>query len=79
VPYLVEHGRTAWLVEPDLPEEMAQALAHVLSDSSLRVTLREQGLALARACAWTPVGRLWLDLYERLARSATADIRGTPA
>jgi L-malate glycosyltransferase len=68
VPYLVEHGRSAWLVPPDAPELMADAVARVLRDETLRRTLRENGIALAASCSWPIVTRQWLELYHRLER-----------
>lgn len=67
VPFLVEHGRTAWLVEPDTPETMAQGLARVLHDDRLRHALRSNGLELARSCSWAAVKGQWLGLYRSLA------------
>lgn len=67
VPYLVEHGKTAWLVRPDDPQAMAEGIAHVLRDAGLREALRSNGLALARSCSWATVGRQWTDLYRQLA------------
>jgi glycosyltransferase involved in cell wall biosynthesis len=43
VPYLVEHGRTAWLVPMDAPECMAAGILKVLQDEKLRGTLVEPG------------------------------------
>jgi glycosyltransferase involved in cell wall biosynthesis len=79
VPHLVEHGRTAWVVEPDSPEQMARGVARVFGDAALRATLREQGLALARSCAWGVVGGRWLALYDDLARSAGGALYGATA
>lgn len=79
VPHLVEHGRTAWLVEPDSPEQMARGIERVLGDAALRATLREQGLALARSCAWGAVGSRWLALYDELARHAGGAVYGAAA
>ena len=66
VPYLVEHGRTAWLVPSDAPELMADAVARVLRDEPLRRKLRENGVALASSCSWPIVTRHWLELYDRV-------------
>jgi len=70
VPHLVEHGHSAWLVAPDDSDSMAQGVAHVLRNTALARSLRENGLALARSYGWTVVGRQWLALYERLAARA---------
>jgi glycosyltransferase involved in cell wall biosynthesis len=67
VPYLVEHGRSAWLVPPEEPEAMAVGLATVLRDLRLRETLYTSGLALAHSCSWDAVRPRWLELYRRIA------------
>lgn len=64
VPYLVEHGRSAWLVPPDSPIEMAEAIALVARDERLRRELRSNGIELAKACSWPMVKRQWLQLYQ---------------
>ena len=68
VPYLVEHGRSAWLVPPDAPELMADGVARVLRDETLRRKLRQNGTLLAGSCSWPIVTRQWLELYDRLTR-----------
>jgi glycosyltransferase involved in cell wall biosynthesis len=70
VPYLVEHGRTAWLVPVDDPRTMADGLARVLTDAPLRERLRSEGRALARACSWPNVKQQWLETYRELARKS---------
>ena len=66
VPYLVEHGCSAWLIPPDAPELMAEALARVLNDADLRRKLRANGIELANSCSWSNVKRQWLELYDRV-------------
>jgi glycosyltransferase involved in cell wall biosynthesis len=70
VPYMVEHGRTAWLVPPEAPEAMAEGVAHVLCDRESREGLVRAGLDLARACGWPAVRARWLDAYARAADAA---------
>lgn len=70
VPYLVEHGRTAWLVPVDVPERMAAGIVHVLEDDKLRATLVEQGVHLAHSCGWPAVREQWQSLYRVLANGA---------
>lgn len=65
VSYLVEHGQTAWLVEPDSPQAIASGVAQVLGDGALRGQLVANGLELARSCAWTAVKARWLAAYAR--------------
>jgi phosphatidylinositol alpha 1,6-mannosyltransferase len=54
-----EHGRNAWLVEPDSGPAIADALRRLLADSSLRHRLAAGALATARA-------RDWASVYDRL-------------
>jgi len=67
VPYMVEHGRTAWLVPPDEPAVMARGVVTVLTDHELGARLRSEGLALARQCGWPEVRQRWLSTYHELA------------
>jgi glycosyltransferase involved in cell wall biosynthesis len=68
VPYLVEHGRSAWLVPPDSPDAMAEAIVLVACDSRLRRELRAGGIEIARACSWPTVKHQWLQLFEGVLR-----------
>ncbi|MEP7245091.1 MAG: glycosyltransferase family 4 protein [Gammaproteobacteria bacterium] len=67
VPYLVEHGKSAWLVAVDAPDQMAAGIARVIRDRTLAEFLRENARALADGCSWPSVRPQWLDLYEQLA------------
>jgi glycosyltransferase involved in cell wall biosynthesis len=78
VPYLVEHGRSAWLVPPDDPELMAQGISQLLRNFALRATLRANGLALASSCSWGTVKQQWLDLYDRVARQRSRQMLHAP-
>jgi glycosyltransferase involved in cell wall biosynthesis len=55
VPFLVEDGKTALLVPPRNPEQMAVAVLRVLRDESLRDRMVENGLEHARRFAWKSV------------------------
>jgi glycosyltransferase involved in cell wall biosynthesis len=70
VPFLVEHGQTAWLVPPDSPVATAAAIARVLDDTAVRQRLIANGLALARNCSWNVVRTQWLELYRSLSVGA---------
>jgi glycosyltransferase involved in cell wall biosynthesis len=72
IPYLVEHGRSAWLVPPENPEALAAGVKLVLQDARLREDLRANGLALARSCSWPAVRPQWLEVYGRATRCRTA-------
>src|SRR5512138_2034274 len=69
-----EHGRNAWLVEPDSAPAIADALRRLLADPSLRHRLAEGALSTARARAWGEVYDQLLEDY-RGAVTAKADRR----
>jgi glycosyltransferase involved in cell wall biosynthesis len=64
IPFLVQHRRTAWLAEPESPESLASGMDAVLGDQALREELIQNGLALARSCAWPAVRDRWLAAYR---------------
>jgi glycosyltransferase involved in cell wall biosynthesis len=71
VPFLVEDGKTALLVPPRNPEQMALAVLRMLHDESLRNRMIENGLEHARRFAWKSVrGELFLA-YEMALDGAT--------
>lgn len=69
-----EHGRNAWLVEPDSAPAIADALSRLFADPSLRHRLAAGALATARARDWGTVYDHLLDDY-RVAMVAKADER----
>ena len=69
-----EHGRNAWLVEPDSAPAIADALRRLFTDPSLRHRLAAGALATARARDWGAVYDQLLDDY-RAAMAAKADER----
>jgi glycosyltransferase involved in cell wall biosynthesis len=64
IPDLVEHGRTALLVNVGDADAMADAAARVLSDASLRQALRSAGLEDVRRYAWPQVRQQWRQAYQ---------------
>ena len=80
IPYLLQHGKTAWLAPVDSAEELAAGVERVLNDESLRKSMREAGLTLANSCSWPVVRAQWLGLYEQLVlksqRGAVAALPG---
>jgi phosphatidylinositol alpha 1,6-mannosyltransferase len=69
-----EHGRNAWLVEPDSAPAIADALSRLFADPSLRHRLAAGALATARARDWGAVYDQLLDDY-RAAMVAKAEER----
>jgi phosphatidylinositol alpha 1,6-mannosyltransferase len=69
-----EHGRNAWLVEPDSASAIADALRRLFADPTLRHRLAAGALATARARDWGAVYDQLLDDY-RAAMAAKGDER----
>ena len=69
IPYLLEHGLTAWLTKPDSPQAMSAAILHVLTNSSLCEKLREEGYKVALNCGWLRVRDQWLGAYQSVTNS----------
>jgi Glycosyltransferase len=59
-----EHGRNAWLVEPDSAAAIADALRRLFADPTLRHRLAAGALATARARDWGAVYDQLLDDYR---------------
>jgi glycosyltransferase involved in cell wall biosynthesis len=57
-------GEAGLLVNPDDPEDIAQALARALTDEPLRARLRELGLAQAARFTWAETARQTLAVYR---------------
>jgi glycosyltransferase involved in cell wall biosynthesis len=78
VPFLVDEGRNALLVEPRQPEAMAETALRILDSPTLASSLAEAGRAAAEQFAWPKVREAWLEVYAALlpnpthARPATA-------
>ncbi len=57
-------GEAGLLVNPEKTEEIAGALARVITDETLRNRMREQGLAQAARFSWEHTARITLDVYR---------------
>jgi glycosyltransferase involved in cell wall biosynthesis len=64
VPYIVQDGQTAVLVDPDNERQMADAIVELCRDSRLRHRLRENGCRAVAQYAWDEVRPQWLALYS---------------
>jgi phosphatidylinositol alpha 1,6-mannosyltransferase len=60
-----EHGRNAWLVEPDSAPAIVAGLRRLLTDVELRRRLGAGALATARARDWGSVYDQLLADYQR--------------
>ncbi len=70
IPYLVEHGRTAWLVPVNDPEAMARAILALLQNDGLRSALTKAGKRQVQAHRWDAVKR---DLFETYRQAAARE------
>ncbi len=59
-------GDAAVLVDPEKPEELADAMARVIHDSSLRASLREKGFQRAKQFRWERAARQMLAVYKQV-------------
>jgi phenylacetate-CoA ligase len=71
IPYLVQDGLTGLLVPPADPASLARAMGRLLDDPALARRLVENGLRLARRCAWTNVFPLWMRAYRGTAEEGS--------
>lgn len=71
VPYIVEHGKTALLVEPGAVPDMAEAIVRILTEPALAERLRIAGFAEAQSYTWRKIKPLLFKVYEEAMQSQT--------
>jgi glycosyltransferase involved in cell wall biosynthesis len=59
-------GEAGLLVNPDDPQDIAQALQRVLTDKTLRARMRERGLEQAALFTWEKAAREHLAVYRQV-------------
>lgn len=64
VPYIVEHDKTALLVDSGSPEQMAEAIFRLYENPAVRSRLAASGLAEVAQYGWGKVRDRWLELYR---------------
>lgn len=64
IPRLVEHGKTALLVSPQRPADMANAILSLLLDPMKAASLKEAGAEAVRQYTWEKVRLHLLDVYH---------------
>ena len=69
IPYMVEHNKTALLVDPQQPSVMSKAIRQVIEDDQCHQNLVKSGLDLVKQFAWSEVSQHWISLYKKLAIS----------
>jgi glycosyltransferase involved in cell wall biosynthesis len=61
-------GDAAVLVNPEDPEELADAIIRVLEDSALRATLKERGFERAKQFTWERAAQRTVAVYREICR-----------
>jgi glycosyltransferase involved in cell wall biosynthesis len=61
------HGSNVFLVPPEQPQALAEAIAHLASAPDLRRTLGDGAKALSEQFRWEKIATDTLDLYRTLA------------
>jgi glycosyltransferase involved in cell wall biosynthesis len=64
VPYIVQDGQTALLVDPDSEQQLADAIIKLYENRKLRHELRDNGRRTVAQYAWDEVRPQWLALYR---------------
>lgn len=72
-------GDAALLIDASRPRDIAEAVATVLTDSTLRARLAAAGAARARAFTWETVARQTLAVYQSVHRPAGGGVPTSPA
>ncbi len=60
-------GEAGLLVDPEDPDDIAQALTRALTDVALRAEMREEGLSQAARFSWSRTAQETLNVYRELA------------
>ncbi len=68
VPFMVEHGRSAWLVPPQDPAALAAAVQELFDNDALRQSLRATGLLEAQRYTWQQVAPRLAEAYRQAMR-----------
>jgi glycosyltransferase involved in cell wall biosynthesis len=63
IPFIYDHGRTAYLVEPGDWRGLAAAVQEVLRDPERALETTRAGVAVARACDWSEVRKRLFEAY----------------
>ena len=63
IPFLLEHGKTALLVEPNATLQMTQAILDLMNNTQLRQSLIENGRSYVENFDWEVVKTKWQKLF----------------
>jgi glycosyltransferase involved in cell wall biosynthesis len=69
IPFLVDEGHNALLIDPRNPERMAEAALRVLTSPALALSLAASGRLAAERFCWRNVREQWFDVYRSLVPS----------
>ncbi len=77
VPYLVEDGKTALLVDARNHQAMAQCILVILQDETLAAKLKTAGLESVKQYSWPEVRERWFNVYaDVLSRPPNSTMSG---
>jgi glycosyltransferase involved in cell wall biosynthesis len=66
---LLIHNKTGILIEPGNSNELLKEIMHMLNDQNLRDEIARSAYDEVQKYDWSNVGKLYLDLYEKLLKS----------
>ncbi len=75
----VQDGKTGFVVEPDNPAALANALLRLAEDNTLRETMGRAGRARALEFTWHAVTNSMQVRYEQLAGAGVREPRSRPS
>ncbi|MDX2006529.1 MAG: glycosyltransferase family 4 protein [Meiothermus sp.] len=65
----IENGSTGYLVPPENPEALSEALKSILSDPQLQLKMAQSAYQRAQNMpTWTQIGKTTLDVYQKASR-----------
>ncbi|HXF69483.1 MAG TPA: glycosyltransferase, partial [Thermoflexus sp.] len=73
---VVENGVQGFLVPPEDPEALADALLRVLKDPALQASMGEAGRRRARQYDWDEIARRVVAFYEEVRERVRRGVRG---
>ena len=63
---LIEPEKTGWLVPPEAPDALADALRHACQHRDRCARMGDEGRRMSQRFDWSVVARLHLELYEKI-------------